>query len=348
MNVADRLPLVIVGHGGEEHVGSHLLHAAAELGVRAEFADVRRADGGPVMQRLSWRVRDHRPARFERFNREVRELCGRFRPGLLLATGIAPLSSESLAEIGALGTRRVNLLTDDPFNPAHRTRWFIEALMQYDEVLSTRRANMGELGRAGCRKVGYAPFAYAPHLHFEPALGEERRRELESDVIFAGGADSDRVPYIAALDRAGLRVGLYGGYWDRYPETRELTRGLQPPGMVREAIAAAKIALCLVRRANRDGTCMRTFEAPAIGAAMLVEKTDEHVELFGPDRTNVVYFDTIDEMVARAGELARDENERNRLRRAAQRLITSGGHSYRDRLASILDGKPASVVSAAQ
>jgi hypothetical protein len=233
--------------------------------------------------------------------------------------------------------RRVNLLTDDPFNPAHRAPWFFEALRNYDEVLSTRRANLAELRVIGCPEVTYLPFGYAPHLHFDPRISDDRRRELESDVVFAGGADADRIPYIDALARTGLKIGLYGGYWDRYSETRHLGHGLKSPAFVRDAIAAAKVALCLVRRANRDGTCMRTFELAAIGAAMLVEKTDEHVELFGPDGRAVLYFETIPEMVERARMLVANPGERARLKQTAHRLILEGGHTYRDRLAFILN-----------
>src|SRR5581483_5230501 len=149
-----------------------------------------------------------------------------------------------------------------------------------------------------------------------------------------------RIPYIDALARAGLKIGLYGGYWERYSETRHLGKGLKPPAFVRDAIAAAKIALCIVRRANRDGTCMRTFELAAIGAAMLVEKTDEHLELFGPDGRAVLYFDSLPEMVERARMLVANPAERTRLKEAAHRVIVEGGHAYRDRLAFILNRMP--------
>jgi hypothetical protein len=331
--------LLIVGNSGEEHVGSHLRRAATELGIAAEFADSSRAAGGPVLSRLSWRLLGHRPGRLNAFSAEVVEICASARPEVLLTTGISPVSADALEKIGSMRIRRVNLLTDDPFNPAHRAPWFLEALRNYDEVLSTRKANLVDLRLLGC-DAGYLPFGYAPHLHFDPRISEERRRELESDVIFAGGADADRIPYIDALARAGLKIGLYGGYWDRYPETRQLGNGLKPPTFVREAIAAAKVALCLVRRANRDGTCMRTFELAAIGAAMLVEKTDEHLELFGPDGRTVVYFETIPEMVERARALVADPAGRARLKQAAHRLIVEGGHAYRDRLASILNRMP--------
>ena len=41
--------LLIVGNSGEEHVGSHLRRAAAELGIAVEFADCRQAAGGPFL-----------------------------------------------------------------------------------------------------------------------------------------------------------------------------------------------------------------------------------------------------------------------------------------------------------
>src|SRR5579883_370760 len=109
--------LLIVGNPGEEHVGSHLRHAAAELGIAVNFADSSRATGGPVLGRLSWRLLGHRPGRLNTFSAEVVELCASARPEVVLTTGISPLSAAALEEIGAMGIRRVNLLTDDPFNP---------------------------------------------------------------------------------------------------------------------------------------------------------------------------------------------------------------------------------------
>jgi spore maturation protein CgeB len=329
--------LVIVGDSGSEHIGSHLLRAAGELGLAAHFADTREAQGGWFARKASWHLLNRRPGRLGAFSRQVADLCAEQRPRVLLSTGFAPVAGADLDRIGALGIYRVNYLTDDPWNPVQRAPWFLQAIRSYDEVLSTRRANLKDLRDLGCRRVGHLPFGYAPHMYFPEPIAPERARAIESDVIFAGGADRDRVPYIAALAAQGLRVGLYGGYWDRYTETRNLTQGLKSPAFVREAIAAAKVALCLVRRANRDGSCMRTFEVPAVGAAMLVERTEEHVELFGVDGQAVLYFSDIPEMVEKARWLVEHDAERRRLKENAHRLIAAGKHTYRDRLASILE-----------
>jgi spore maturation protein CgeB len=334
--------MLIVGDARPEHVGTHFLHAARELGLNIHFADVREARGPSIMRRICWRFAGRRPGRLGGFSRRVVGMCARYAPEVVLTTGLAPLTASALSRIGSLGIYRINYLTDDPWNPTQRAPWFLRALKEYDEVLSTRRANLADLGTLGCKRVGYLPFGFAPDLYFPEYLSPERHGELEADIMFAGGADTDRLPYITALAAAGFNVGLYGAYWERFAETRSLTRGFQSPIVVRAAIAAAKVVLCLVRRANRDGTCMRTFEVPAVGACMLVEKTGEHLDLFGPEGQAVLYFDTIPEMLEKTRWLLANKTERDRLREAARRVIAGGKHTYRDRLTAIMQCAEAS------
>src|SRR5439155_23144190 len=171
------------------------------------------------------------------------------RPHFVLTTGLAPLSQRALMGIRSLGIVTLNYLTDDPWNRTHYASWFMNALTQYDFVFSPRRANLTDLRAAGCRFVDYLPFAYDPSIHFvERAPGPD----YSADVLFIGGADRDRIPYCHALIQAGLRLSVFGDYWDRYAETRESFRGYAPPGVLRMATASVKVCLCLVRRANRD------------------------------------------------------------------------------------------------
>jgi spore maturation protein CgeB len=331
--------ILLLGNPGIEHVGSHFQHAASELQIATTFVDATRAyEGSYIGRKIDWWLRGHRPGRMKQVSAEVVRLCREQQPDLLLTTGFAPLHEGALQEIGTLGIPRINYLTDDPWNPIHRTPWFMEALPRYDSVFSPRRANMQDLEASGCRNVEYLPFAYAPHIHYAEPIDEGERRQLESDVIFAGGGDADRVPYIGALREAGFRIALYGEYWDRFPATRNLSRGLIGLGGLRKAMAASKLALCLVRRQNRDGHAMRSFEVPAFGACPLVERTPEHEELFGTGNpAAVAYFDTIPGMVATARRLLADEAERLRMANAAHVLITGNDHAYRHRLLQMVE-----------
>jgi spore maturation protein CgeB len=93
----------------------------------------------------------------------------------------------------------------------------------------------------------------------------------------------------------------------------------------------------LVRRANRDGHVMRSFEIAAIGGCMLVEDTDEHRAIFGSDGEAVRFFSTPQEAAARAKFLLADPSERTRLAAAVRARITGAPHTFRDRLITMLE-----------
>jgi len=332
---ADRL--LLVANPESVHVGAHLHEAAQELGVPVRLCDLRQAFEAPRwLASLNWRLRGRRPVHLRSFSERLLQACRGFRPTRMLSTGLAPIDSRALMAIGGLGIARLSYLTDDPWNPAHRAAWFLRALPHYDHVFSPRQSNLDMLRAHGCCEVSYLPFAYAPSQHYAESVQPEEQARLACDVIFVGGADRDRLPLVAALISAGLRVALYGAYWDRYSETRRYHRGHADPQTLRKATGAAKIALCLVRRANRDGHVMRSFEIPAIGACMLVEDTAEHREIFGPDGESVTYFRSTPEMIERARWLLDRPAERQRLAAAARAHIVAGGQAYKDRLAVML------------
>jgi hypothetical protein len=235
-----------------------------------------------------------------------------------------------------MGIKRFNVLTDDPFNRAHYAPWFLKALPDYDVVFSPRLANIQDLLNAGCPRVEYLPFGYDDELFYPEDPSNINRDATVPDVVFAGGADRDRLPYMSALIKSGINLALYGSYWEKYPETKAHTQGQADVPTLRLAIGGAKISLCLVRRANRDGNCMRTFEVPAIGSCMLTEDTPEHREIFGQEGEAVIYFNTISEMLEKTHWLLNHDQERQRLAQNAHLLITQGHHTYQDRLKTML------------
>ena len=330
--------VVIVGNPGEVHVGRHLLHAAKENGIPATLCDTNAAYAGSRLQKtFNWRVRGRRPTRIAEFSRQVVAICREHRPTSIIATGLAPVDADSVRELGKMGVRRVNFLTDDPWNSAHFAPWFMEALVEYDAVFTPRTANVEDLHKLGCGVVKYLPFAYSPDIHFpDPPLEDDERAHFESDVVFVGGADRERISWMAPLVASTLRVALYGGYWERHAETRPSARGMADAATVRKAIGGAATALCLVRRANRDGHSMRSFEVPAIGACMLVEDTAEHRQIFGEAGQAVRYVDSPEAVLEQTTSLVADRCEQHRLSRAVHGLIASGHHTWSDRLLTMM------------
>jgi hypothetical protein len=329
--------LLIIGNRGGSNIGESFERAAQGFGLPVSLLESRRAMEGPAwLRRFKWHVLGKRPTRMAEFGKMVTAWCEEFRPKIVLTTGLAPLSGGVLNSIRNMGACCVNYLTDDPWNPDHRANWFFKALASYDCVLTPRRANIPDLERY-CPQVKYLPFGYDPLLFFPEPLTDAERDLLSSDIMFAGGADPERVAWISSLAKHGFNIRLHGDYWERYPQTRNLGKGPADIALLRKIIAASRVALCLVRRANRDGHSMRTYEVPAVGACMLVEKTDDHSALFGPDGSNVTYFSTADEMVEKLKWLLGNAAERERLAARVHQLIARGHHTYRDRLAQMYE-----------
>src|SRR5204863_5244429 len=120
-----------------------------------------------------------------------------------LTTGLAPVTARDLNEIRKASISCINFLTDDPWNSDHRAPWFFRALKNYDAVFSPRYANLDDLQKDGCRAVHYLPFAYSPENHLREISAESCG--VSADILFAGGADSDRLPYVRALVSAGIK-----------------------------------------------------------------------------------------------------------------------------------------------
>jgi len=333
--------ILVVGGVGGTNVGDSLHRAAMKLGLDSTILDSRTANAAPAwLRRFSWHLLGRRPVHLSSFSQQVLDHCREKQPDVLITTGLAPVTAKVLEEVGRLGIRRLNFLTDDPWNKAHRAGWFMKALPVYDEVYSPRLAMIDDLHASGCGKVEYLPFGYDPDLFF-PEMAENCNAGggQRSDVVFAGGADDDRVPYMAGLIEAGFNLELYGDYWHRQSVTKRVSRGQADVHTLRCALTATRVGLCLVRRANRDGSCMRTFEVPAVGACMLTEDTDEHRAIFGGEGDAVLYFDSLESMIEKTRLLCRDDDLRLRLADRAHRLITEGGHRYQDRLVSMLKGE---------
>lgn len=329
------LKLAIVGGFVGTHVAGSLATAASGLGFETmNFDTTDAAFGLRLIDALFWRLADRRPPLLDRFSSMVVDKCHEARPDVLIATGSAALTAPALRALRGLGVVCMNFSADDPWNGAMGSRWHRRALPNYDLVFTPRRSNLNDFAALGCRDVRYLPFGYDDAL-FAPPPAPANGPAIE--VLFVGGADRERAAFMGAFMRAGPPVALVGGYWDRFPETRRCNLGHKAPEEVCALTAAAKVNLCLVRRANRDGHVMRTFEIAAIGGCMLVEDTVEHREIFGREGDCVNYFRDPDEAAARARGLLANPDQRARLARSVRERISAGHHTYRDRLTSMLD-----------
>ena len=330
--------VLIIGINRPTHVGRHLFRAASALGWQVEVSDIGPAYEAPIwIRRAFWHLLGRRPPRLKSYSSSVLRHCQQFRPELVLGTGIVPVTSLDLEAMRRMHIPVANFLVDDPWNPVHHAPWFMRALPHYSHVFTPRHANEPELRSLRGPEVSWLPFAHAPEDHHPPReVTEDDHRRWGHRAAFIGGADADRVAAVRALLRAGVPVSLWGGYWKEHPDLAPHAQGHADEEQCRRIVASAGVNLCLVRRANRDGHSMRSYELPAIGGCLAVEDTEDHRALFGVDGGAAVYFSGLEDLPAVCQRLlALPEQARAAMRQLARERVTAGAHTYADRLQTI-------------
>lgn len=294
--------------------------------------------GTSFIHKVAFRLLGRRPLAFGCFNANLKVMAAKYHPDLLLVVKGAYISPRTLEEIKSMtGALLVNYATDDPFNPAVNTQSLIRTISQYDIYACTKKAILEDVHRHGARHVLYVPFGYKPSVHFpERQASLDEKTRFQSDVVFIGSSDQDRVPFLEALIRAlpTVRVHLYGGYWEKHPTLRKYHKGFATGRDYRLALGGTKIVLNFVRHSNRDDHSMRIFEIPACHAFMLAERTNEHLALFR-EGSEMACFSSPQELVDQVQHYLSHESEREQIANAGHQKIMHEQYSYKDRINQI-------------
>ena len=319
-----------------------LTELASEYGFEFDFLDqgiFLKPLERSLVHKIAYRILGRRPLTYWTFNDALLKNARTFRPNVLLVVKGAYISPTTLERIKSeTNAILINYATDDPFNSKVNTKNLIKGIPLYDVYACTKRAIMKDVQDSGCKRVIYVPFGYKPTVYFpeRPSTPEEATN-FSSDVVSLGGCDADRIPYFEALLQAlpDVRLHLYGGYWDRHSSFSSYYRGFARGRDYRLALSGTKIAVNLVRRANRDGHGMRTFEIPACRAFMLAERTDEHLALMREDE-EAAFFKSPEELVEKVRSYLLNDDARKRIALAGYHWVTTCGNTYKNRLIEIL------------
>lgn len=325
--------ILISGNVAGTNIGGSFCRAALAGGHDAKPVLLDLAfQGRRVWRLISWRLLGRRPPSFGHYQNILLDYLRNEQPDILLTTGVSPVSRETLRRFGDAGVRCINFSTDDPWNPVHRGPRFLASIPEYERIATPRRANIADFERAGAKAVEYVPFGYDPVLI--PAV-----EEMVSDspeIVFVGGGDTDRVSMLTPLAESGLSFAIYGSGWGHRHRVAPAVRGQIGPIELARVTRSAKINLCLVRRANRDEHVMRSFEIPALGGFVLAEDTRDHREIFGD---TAGFFQNAEDLVRQCQMWLSDEAKRKECAIRSHRRIVEGGHTYADRLNSLIAAK---------
>jgi hypothetical protein len=181
--------------------------------------------------------------------------------------------------------------------------------------------------------------AYDPLLHTPMTPAEVGTDYEQFDVVFVGSYEKQRCASLNAVAEAGFDVVVYGadkGGWR--------SDCLHPSIVMRQSVFAqdyraawhvGKLALCFLRKLNRDRITQRTMEIAAMGRPMLAEKTDEHDQHFADGEEYLGFRDDA-ELVNQVEQLLADENRRLALGKAARARCLASAYSTQDRACFML------------
>jgi spore maturation protein CgeB len=272
------------------------------------------------------------------------QLAAEAQPDIVIVLKGLYLGMKDISRLKSVAHWVVNINHDDFFsrNPNNWSELQRAAIPAYDYIFPTREVNVDEIKPLN-QNVEFFSFAYLPEIHRPSIVNEEERAKWASDVLFVGTWERERCRQLESLVRAiGANYAIYGEQWHKVRRSSPLYsyihRHALGPDEMSKAIGTAKVALGFLRKENRDDYTQRTFEIPACGGVLLAERTKRHLELLTEGK-EAEFFDPYSEteLPEKVTSLLNNVAKRNMLRSAGRVRITSGHHTYRDRLERLFE-----------
>lgn len=226
----------------------------------------------------------------------------------------------------------ITYANDDPYGQANERRWrgLIRALPEVSLAAVYREVNVEEARKLGAQHVIRVFSSYEDTRHKPPEYAPGERERLAAEVLFVGTALYGRDRFMASLLDAGVPLAIYGSGWREsplWPKLASVYRGeaLRGNDYVK-VIGAAKIALGLLSKENRDLHTRRSMEIPAIGTFFCAERSSEHEALYS-DGVEAVFWDNAEDCAQKCLYYLSHDAEREKIAIAGRNRLISNSHS---------------------
>lgn len=159
------------------------------------------------------------------------------------------------------------------------------------------------------------------------------RNTFRNDVLFIGSYEKERFTTLKFLAQNGIKIDIYGAMWSKckeeiHPNLKVHFKELVGQDYV-EAISNSKITLGFLRKINKDTQTSRTFEIPACGSFMLMERTKEHLILFEEGK-EAEFFNTENELLEKIKYYLKHDEEREIIVSNGRKKVEDGKYFFND------------------
>ena len=266
-----------------------------------------------------------------RINNEIKRIAETFYPDFVLSIkgeAVKPKTVEWVKE--ELGAKTALWYPDDPR--------FFNSLVKYiapsyDYIFTASEKAIDMYKEIGCRKVHFLPFACEPTVHKKMNPFDEKNASTIFDVVFVGIYTRRRGRLIKALEKAGIKVEVYGPNW-KYFKSSNVHDGIYGPGMVK-VFNSAKIVLNIhIEDDWPYKVNMRTFEATGCGAFLLTDHAYGMERMFRVNEELVTYADEY-ELLELTKYYLYAEGEREGIGKKAQEKAYNK-HTYEKRITELI------------
>jgi spore maturation protein CgeB len=268
-----------------------------------------------------------------KINDEIKRVTEAFHPDLVLSIKGEAVKPKTIEWVkNELEAKTALWYPDDPrfFNSLVR-----HVARSYDHVFTASERAIDMYREIGCEKVHFLPFACEPMVHKRLSPSGEEDGNGNLDVAFVGTYTRRRGRLIEALEKAGIKVQIYGPYWRYFERSNNVHNGVYGPEMV-NVFNSVKIVLNIhVEDDLPYKVNMRTFEATGCGSFLLTDYAHGMEKLFRIGEELVIYTDE-NELVKLAKHYLKAEYEREAIGKRSQERAYKE-HTYENRVIELIN-----------
>ncbi len=145
--------------------------------------------------------------------------------------------------------------------------------------------------------------------------------EKKYDVSFVGTPKVDRPEYIKYLRDNGIKVKVFGGGWENYPELKDVYGGAISSEEYVNVLNQTKINLCFTKNFEGEKHLnQHSFEAGACDSFVLTEESKEYAHYFKEGK-NFVSFKDKDDLLKKVRYYLKNEKQREEIQKKFHKVI---------------------------
>jgi spore maturation protein CgeB len=269
---------------------------------------------------------------YSKIARNFKGVVEDFGPDIIWVFKGMEISPDSLSWAKSKGIRLVSYNPDNPFiftGKGSGNSNVTKSIGLYDMHFTYNRSIQKRIQSDYDARTAILPFG------FDISEGLFRQCSEMPEILkacFLGNPDDQRADFINKLAEAGVSMDVYGNFWDKFIDHRNITIYPAVYGdQLWMKLRQYRVQLNLMRIHNEDSHNMRTFEVPGIGGIMVAPDTPEHRE-YWENGKEVFLFKDLESCISQIRMvLSLPSQQADDIRIAARIKSIDSGYSYRDR-----------------